>query len=974
MKMNPFTLGGTALGMVTSELSNLVSGSDDYNVYDEFVDVLYNVADFNLAGIGKQEEFKLTGGAEGYARLAADMLPFTLGIIAEAKRGDITGIKKIIGNTIGGKTGRLNGLSSKLKNEILVADAAFKVTALDNLKEAETLGLEGGSAKTYAFTKSLATAITSAKIGIEGKITAPTFTKSTLSTFANTLKSAATGNAMKVAANNFLKTTSGELLQEETEFVIDLGVKSAFALALPGYENSVQQQKELIAGTLMLSGGFGGARAITDFNINKKRLYADVIKQSNDLLESFDVLLKETKDTKSKEQLEKAKQFTVDIIRAAKISPENVTPEQLELLTEKQELLREKQNTDSAFHVEINKKIKEIDEKINEGEVAKGKEDVQKKIIKGVEKYGEKLGTSTDYFNQQEVDDFIDSLDDKQKNKYKQSNAGKQLGFFYSKEDGSTGFVINVDVAASKGNITSSAHEMVHVILNETLMNNPEAAQSLGIALTRELAKIDLKNINNSEFAKRLSGYLKDAEDGKISDADAWEEALTLFSEASLTGDIVYDNSVGSQIKDIFNRILKDLGIQKEFNDGRDVYNFIKGYNKSLIKGEVDKRIIKGAKKGFKGKLVEKPKIESTDKTRLGFSKAESSRVDNLVGPKTDGKYTMTKTQWDAGGLNAAYNDLILGTGLDALIGKGIFGSEVQGVSRDQFKQNVKDRLTDELLRFNPEVNNSLSGFINSRLGFRKGDELKKLKKTKAASLDDETSSGKSFVSNIADTTAAPETATAKTPVSKLRRIVGTDIASGQEVARTILKGKLPATTDRKIKSAINKRAREEYLDDVKALIDDTFLEEKAVDIINTLSIQDVVKLERGSKDKILAKIVAKNLGPIAVDKAIAEGKLAKETNRTSGPNLYERLPIDKTKLIEFLKPRKIAFAGVIAENLAKDAIPGVMSEPDTQQRRRNVEEAQGRKTDETDKVKVSSAIDRAVSYTHLTLPTKRKV
>ena len=52
----------------------------------------------------------------------------------------------------------------------------------------------------------------------------------------------------------------------------------------------------------------------------------------------------------------------------------------------------------------------------------------------------------------------------------------------------------------------------------------------------------------------------------------------------------------------------------------------------------------------------------------------------------------MTKAQWDAGGLNAAYNDLILGTGLDALIGKGIFGSEVQGVSRDQFKQNVKDR------------------------------------------------------------------------------------------------------------------------------------------------------------------------------------------------------------------------------------------------------------------------------------------
>ena len=530
----------------------------------------------------------------------------------------------------------------------------------------------------------------------------------------------------------------------------------------------------------------------------------------------------------------------------------------------------------------------------------------------------------------------------------------QQQAFVVQRKDGSQTIVINREIADQEFAVAAPAHEALHALLYKTLKDNPKTAVNLAESLKKYLNNIDTNQIKDSNFQQRINQYKESG------DKFQSEELLTLFSDAILTGDIKFNETILTQLGDVLRKVMQAAGVKIKFNEGRDVYNFIKDYNKNIQKGKLSRAQLQAFKGGIKGSLVEtdvKNKIKP--KTQYKFSQAESSRIDDLVGPKTDGKYTMTKAQWDAGGLNAAYNDLILGTGLDALIGKGIFGSEVQGVSRDQFKQNVKDRLTDELLRFNPEVNNSLSGFINSRLGFRKGDELKKLKKTKAASLDDETSSGKSFVSNIADTTAAPETATAKTPVSKLRRIVGTDIASGQEVARTILKGKLPATTDRKIKSAINKRAREEYLDDVKALIDDTFLEEKAVDIINTLSIQDVVKLERGSKDKILAKIVAKNLGPIAVDKAIAEGKLAKETNRTSGPNLYERLPIDKTKLIEFLKPRKIAFAGVIAENLAKDAIPGVMSEPDTQQRRRNVEEAQGRKTDETDKVKVSSAIDR---------------
>jgi len=617
LKANPFTLGATGVSMLGSEITNLISGSNDYNVYDEFTDVLFDVADFNYFGTGKAEKFKFDD-ASSYARLATDMLPYTLGIIVEAKRGKVEGIKKLIGNTIGGKEGRLNGLSSKLKNEILVADAAFKVSILDNINEAKQLGLEDNKAKTYGFIKSLGTAITSAKIGIEGKFTSPQFSKASLNNFVTNLKSAANVAATKEAGKVLLKSYVGEILQEESEVVLDLAVKSAFALSLPGYENSIQQQKELIAGTLMLTGGFGGIRAAQTYSFNKKLLYYDVIKQGSDLIDSYNVIMKHTKDPKSLEQLKKGRQFALDIMRAAKVSPENVTAEQLELLVEKQKLIKDKEGVDSAFHNEINEKIKAIDEKISKSKVAKTKEDVKKKIAKGAKDYAKKMGfTSFQQLTQQEVDELIASDPTIEK------EAGEQYGFFYKNKKGEMVLVENIDQSSKDGIITTGAHETIHAIVAKTIENNPEAAIELGQALKTELGKIDINNITNSEFKQRLNSYLAD---DSITDAQAWEEALTLFSEAALTGDIKYDNSLGGRLKDLYNSFLKAIGFKGQFDTGRDVYNFIKKFNKSLLKGEVDQEIIDIAKKGATGKLIDKSSDKKTKKPkdtkqRKGFSK-----------------------------------------------------------------------------------------------------------------------------------------------------------------------------------------------------------------------------------------------------------------------------------------------------------------------------------------------------------------
>ena len=55
-------------------------------------------------------------------------------------------------------------------------------------------------------------------------------------------------------------------------------------------------------------------------------------------------------------------------------------------------------------------------------------------------------------------------------------------------------------------------------------------------------------------------------------------------------------------------------------------------------------------------------------------------------------------------------------------------------------------------MRFNPEVNNSLSGWINKQMGFRKGDALIKGKENQSDSLDKVRPDGSKIISEPVDT------------------------------------------------------------------------------------------------------------------------------------------------------------------------------------------------------------------------------
>ena len=169
-----------------------------------------------------------------------------------------------------------------------------------------------------------------------------------------------------------------------------------------------------------------------------------------------------------------------------------------------------------------------------------------------------------------------------------------------------------------------------------------------------------------------------------------------------------------------------------------DYDNNILDYDDYEQKRDLQEERIAAVKKKIESigesEVVSKPKKK---KETTANQKEQNIKVDALVGEKdAEGNYVSTKKEWLKDGVAKAYNAIVKGNLIDGLIVKGIVGDTVQGKSVAEFVQEVKESLTPLLMRFNPEINNSLIGFINSQLRFRKGDAFKKLRKSKTEDID----------------------------------------------------------------------------------------------------------------------------------------------------------------------------------------------------------------------------------------------
>ena len=290
-----------------------------------------------------------------------------------------------------------------------------------------------------------------------------------------------------------------------------------------------------------------------------------------------------------KEEFQEKRQAILNARNANLTIPSNfstVSKEKIfDLVLEKQSIEKQIKNKDPELVKEQTERIQEINKNLNAVSAA---ESITQKALKA----GKNV---VEGFEQTDVAGANKILSEEG-----ESPLGENVDGFF-KKDGS--FVLVMDRISEKGVFNTAAHEILHKVLYQTLTKEDSEGQIQGsgvvkglrTALESELNKLDSSIIKDKKFQARLELYKNEPESVQA------EEVLTLFADALAYGEISYSDSLGTKLKDIIRRVLQDLGIvDVEFNTGKDVYNFLKDYNKGIKKGKLGKAFTKASKEGVK--------------------------------------------------------------------------------------------------------------------------------------------------------------------------------------------------------------------------------------------------------------------------------------------------------------------------------------------------------------------------------------
>ena len=611
-------------------------------------------------------------------------------------------------------------------------------------------------------------------------------------------------------------------------------------------------------------------------------------------------------------------QGAVNQIKPLKLSTEDQAIA-VQLMKEKKQLSNEiKQVGEANLTIEQSNRIKEIDN------------DLKGIGSKAVTREVEKVKKAAESIKDLDVQEFASTEETEAfLNKQNQDpKASGQQGFII--QDPKTGkqtIVINREIADKEIAVAAPSHEFLHALLFQTVKDSPETQLALGNSLKEYINKIDVdKVVKDSNFAKRLEQYKSDPE------AVQAEEVLTLFSDAIRTEDIKFNETVFTKVGDVIRKALQALGIKVKFNNGKDVYNFIKDYNKSLESTGLTKAQVKAAE-GVTGELVA-DKVK-TDEQIIKESRSEeaSTRVQEL---------------YDTQGEAAAFDIIEQFKPITSKIVEK--RSQAPGFDRQLLTDEIetgKRGILDLVREYDAESGVPLAAYINKFLPAR---AIEASKRILGEEFTDDVTEAKGVAAEEVAVDVAP---TDKSTTSKLRRVLGIkqddaiyDLA--KEVSGEILSSDLPG---KKVKTAINKEARKSKLRKAvsdlmgtEKAIDEQFLNKNILEILKALPASDLVKLEREAKVKVLAE-QGPRLNVKDAREAVNKGLLPKDTNLQSGPKVSSKLPTTLEQAKEFFtQKRKAGLVNVVTEMLVKDAAPEVTRD----------------KMEPAKRAKVLSEIDRA--------------
>ena len=154
--------------------------------------------------------------------------------------------------------------------------------------------------------------------------------------------------------------------------------------------------------------------------------------------------------------------------------------------------------------------------------------------------------------------------------------------------------IINKDIAGRTGAINVGAHEVLHGILAKHM-------QSLDTTGKRDLIS-SFKNVLSKKQLKAVTTRLEENYSDQIAEdpdfINTTDEWFTAFSDAIEQNEITFDEGVFDKLKNTIQEVLRKFGIKKDFANGRQAYNFLKYYSKSIEKNKLSSRALALAGEG----------------------------------------------------------------------------------------------------------------------------------------------------------------------------------------------------------------------------------------------------------------------------------------------------------------------------------------------------------------------------------------
>ena len=242
--------------------------------------------------------------------------------------------------------------------------------------------------------------------------------------------------------------------------------------------------------------------------------------------------------------------------------------EVVNLLSEKNDLQKQIKDVDPSLTSVQKERINEIDDAIKTTAQEASKIKLQKET-----KVVEKLIGKEKVKSFETAEEFV-----------KETGSRPDADAFIDK---SGNVFINTQRASEVGAFSAASHELLHRVIKSTFSDKVASTN-----LVKNFNEVLEKEGYLDVVQKRIDDNYRYNEDGSERAFEEYaEEYLTSFSDAIATGAIEFNESKFKKFMQPIVNFLRKVGYSKiEFKDGRDVYNFVKDYQKNIQKGELSKR------------------------------------------------------------------------------------------------------------------------------------------------------------------------------------------------------------------------------------------------------------------------------------------------------------------------------------------------------------------------------------------------